>query len=178
VVGPPTVPLNKPRLGGERRKLKIKSRDLSLVALFAALYAVLVYLFAPISFLALQFRIAGVIRPAIARKWILSLGYAIGVVVGNLFSPLVSSFELVFMPVMSLLAGLLGYLVSRKLNGNYFVAGAIIATVIALSVSWMLSQLLSVPMEATLLYLFISEQVVCFLGATIFKLIDKRYKWW
>jgi len=158
--------------------LKIDSKDLSLVAIFAALYAVLVYLFAPISFFALQFRIAGVIRPAITRKWILSIGYAIGVVIGNLFSPFIGSFELVFMPFASLLAGLLGYLAAKKFNGSYFVTGIVIATIIALSVSWMLNQLFNFPMLATFVYLFISEQAVCFLGASIFKLIEKRYKWW
>ena len=158
--------------------MKIESKDLALVAIFASLYTVLVYVFAPISFFALQFRVAGVIRPAIARKWILSIGYAIGVVIGNFFSPFVGSFELVFMPVMSLLAGLLGHFVARRFNSNYFVAGSIIATVISLSVSWMLNQLFNMPMLTTFIYLFISEQAVCFLGASVFKLIENRFKWW
>jgi len=158
--------------------MKVNSRDLSLVAVFASLYAVLVYVFAPISFYALQFRVAGAIRPAIARKWILSIGYAIGVVVGNLFSPFAGPFELIFMPVMSLLAGLLGYLTARRFKSNYFVAGIVVATVIAFSVSWMLNQLFNLPTLATLPYLFVSEQLVCFIGASIFKLIEKRFRWW
>ena len=72
--------------------MRIRSRDLSLVAVFAALYAVLVYLFAPVSFYVLQFRVAGVLRPSIARKWVLSVGYAIGVVIGNIFSPFTGPF--------------------------------------------------------------------------------------
>jgi uncharacterized membrane protein len=146
--------------------------------MFAALYAALVYLFAPMSFFALQFRVAGVIRPAISRKWVLAIGYGIGVVVGNLFSPFVGSFELVFMPTMSLIAGLLGYMVARMFDGSYYVSGAVTATVISLSVSWMLSQLFSIPMTATFIYLFISEQIICMLGASVFKLIERRYKWW
>ena len=35
--------------------MKIETRDLTLVTIFAALYAALVYIFAPVSFLALQF---------------------------------------------------------------------------------------------------------------------------
>jgi len=158
--------------------LKLRSKDLSLVAVFASLYAVLVYLFAPISFLALQFRVAGVLRPGIARKWILAIGYAIGVVVGNVFSPFAGLYELLFMPVMSFLAGILGYLVAKPFKNDYFIAGAVIATVIPLSVSWMLSQLFSLPMFATLPYLFVSEQIVCFIGASLFKLIETRFKWW
>jgi len=158
--------------------LKVRSKDLSLVAVFASLYAVLVYIFAPVSFLALQFRVAGVLRPGIARKWILAVGYAIGVVVGNIFSPFAGLYELLFMPFMSFLAGVLGYLVAKPFKNDYFIAGAVIATVIPLSVSWMLSQLFNLPMLVTLPYLFVSEQIVCFIGASLFKLIETRFKWW
>lgn len=158
--------------------MKVRSKDLSLVAVFASLYAVLVYIFAPISFLALQFRVAGILRPGIARKWILAIGYGAGVVVGNVFSPFAGPYELLFMPVMSFLAGILGYLVAKPFQNNYFITGAVIATVIPLSVSWMLSQLFNLPMFVTLPYLFVSEQIVCFIGASLFKLIETRFKWW
>jgi uncharacterized membrane protein len=163
-------------LGG--KQLKITSKDLSLIAIFASLYAVLVYLLAPLSFYVLQFRVAGIIRPAIAKKWVLAIGYTIGVVVGNLFSPFVGIYELLFMPIMSFIAGIIGYILATKFNNNYFVTGIVIATIIPLSVSWMLNQVLSIPLLATLPYLFISEQIVCFLGSTIFKAIEKRYVWW
>jgi uncharacterized membrane protein len=163
-------------LGG--KQLKITSKDLSLIAIFASLYAVLVYLLAPISFYVLQFRVAGIIRPAIAKKWVLAIGYTIGVVVGNLFSPFVGIYELLFMPIMSFIAGIIGYILATKFNNNYLVTGIVIATIIPLSVSWMLNQVLSIPLLATLPYLFISEQIVCFLGSTIFKAIEKRYVWW
>jgi len=158
--------------------LKINSKDLALAAIFASLYAALVYLFAPISFYALQFRVAGVLRPAIARKWILAIGYAIGVVVGNIFSPFAGLYELVFMPFMSFLAGILGYVVARKFENDYFIAGAIVATIIPASVSWMLNQLFGLSVLVTFPYLLISEQIICFLGACTFKLIDTRFKWW
>jgi len=149
-----------------------------MITIYAALYAALVYVFAPISFYALQLRIAGVLRPAIAKKWLLAIGYAIGVLVGNLFSPFTGVHELIFMPIMSLFAGLLGYLAAQKFKNDYFITGAVIATIISISVSWMLSQLFNLSMLATLPYLFISEHVVCFIGASIFKVIEKRFKWW
>jgi uncharacterized membrane protein len=158
--------------------MRIKSRDLSLMAIFAALYAALVWVFAPISFYALQFRIAGLIRPAIAKKRILAVGYAIGVVVGNLFSPFTGIHELVFMPVMSLIAGVLGYELARLFRNSYLVSGVVIATVISISVSWMLNQIFKLPVIATLPYIFISEQIVCVIGSVIFKVIEDRYDWW
>jgi uncharacterized membrane protein len=175
-VDPPKVPLYKSRLGGSW--LKIDSKDLSLIAAFAALYAALVYFFVPLSFYTLQFRIAGIARPAIAKKWMLSIGYAIGVVVGNLLSPFVGLYELLFMPFMSFMAGILGYIIARKFKGNYFIAGFVISTVIALSVSWMLNQLFSLAMPLTFPFLWVSEQVICFIGASIMKLVDLRFKWW
>lgn len=158
--------------------MEIKSRDLSLLAVFAGLYAAMVWIFAPISFYALQFRVAGVLRPAIAKKWILAIGYAIGVVVGNLFSPFAGIHELLFMPVMSLIAGLLGYALARMFNRNYFVAGVVIGTIIPISVSWMLNQLFKLPIFVTLPNIFISEQIVNILGAFIFRAIETRYIWW
>ncbi len=148
------------------------------MSVYASLYAALVYLFAPLSFYALQFRFAGVLRPAIAKKWILIMGYAIGVVVGNIFSPFVGPYELAFMPFMSMVAGALGFIVAKRFKENYFVAGAVIAVIIPISVSWMLNQLFGLPFIETLPYLLISEQIVCFIGAVVFRIVDMRYSLW
>ena len=155
----------------------MKTRDLSLVAIFAALYVALVYIFSSISYLPQQFRVAGMLRPAIAKKWILAIGYALGVVIGNLFSPFVGPWELLFMPLMSLVAGLLGHILARNFSQNYFICGTVIATIIPSSVAWMLLQFGS-PFLATFPYLLLSEQVVCFIGSLLFKAIETRFKWW
>jgi hypothetical protein len=42
----------------------------------------------------------------------------------------------------------------------------------------MLGQLFNLPYIATLPGLLISEQVINALGATVFKLIETRYRWW
>lgn len=158
--------------------MEVETRDLSLIAIFAALYAALVYVFAPISFYELQFRVAGVLRPGIAKKRILAIGYALGVVIGNLFSPFVGVYELLFMPIMSLVAGIVGYTLAEKFYNNYFICGAVIATIISLSVSWMLLQLFELPMLVTWPYLFISEQIVCLVGSLAFKALETRIEWW
>ena len=79
---------------------------------------------------------------------------------------------------MSLAAGLLGYTLAKKFKGDYFVAGITIATVISISESWKLNQLFSMPFLLTLPSVFISEQIVCFVGACIFKVLETRYVWW
>jgi uncharacterized membrane protein len=166
----------KPGVGGNN--VKIKSKDVALISIFAALYAALTFILAPISFYSLQFRVSGILRPAIAKKWILSIGYGIGVVVANLVSPFAGPYELVFMPIVSFLAGLAGFIVANRFNGNYFVAGAIIATIIPIAVYWMLNQLFGLPFIITFPYLLIDEQIICLIGAFVFQMIDTRYKWW
>ena len=158
--------------------MEIRTRDISLVAIFSALYVTLVIVFAPFSFYAIQFRIAGVIRPGIARKQVLSVGYAIGVLVANFFSPFAGFHELLFMPLMSLIAGILGYYLAKPFKNNYFVAGIVIAVIIPISVSWMLNQLFGLPIVATLPGLIISEQIINGIGSVLFKLIESRYEWW
>ena len=171
----PPVPPYKTR-SREAKQLK-KTKDIALVAIFAALYAALVIVFLPISFLPQQFRIAGILRPGIARKRILAVGYAIGVAVANVFGQFFGPWDLIFMPVMSFVAGIAGYLIAKRFNHNYFVAGAVIATIIPVSLSFMFSQFGS-PMLVTLPYLLIAEQIVCLIGASVFRLIETRYKWW
>jgi len=161
-----------------KEESSMKTKDLSLITVYAALYAAMVVVFSPISFAALQFRVAGVLRPGIARKKELAIAYAVGVVVANVFSPFAGIYELLFMPVMSLISGLVGYEVAKRFNANYYVCGAVIAIIIPLSVSWMLGQLFNLPYAVTLPGLLISEQIINALGATVFKLIESRYRWW
>ena len=158
--------------------MEINTKDVALTAIFAALYVGLGIVFAPISFLALQFRIAGVIRPAIAKKPLLVVGYAIGVVITNFFSPFAGLLELVFMPLMSIVAGLAGYYAAKSFGKSYVVAGAVIAVIIPISVSWMLNQILELPIAVTLPGLLLSEQIVNVLGSFIFRAVDSRYRWY
>ncbi|MCW4049195.1 MAG: QueT transporter family protein [Candidatus Bathyarchaeota archaeon] len=156
----------------------MKTKDISLITVFAALYAAMVVVFAPISFYAIQFRVAGVLRPGIARKRELAIAYAIGTAVANIFSPFAGIYEILFMPVMSLIAGFAGYEASKRFKGNYFVCGVVIALIIPVSVSWMLNQLFGLPMVATLPGILIAEQVINIIGSTLFKMIESRYRWW
>ncbi|MCX8205224.1 MAG: QueT transporter family protein [Candidatus Nezhaarchaeota archaeon] len=164
----------------KRKASPAGTKRAALIGIYAALYAALVYAFAPISFYALQFRVAGVLRPAIAKDWRLAIGYALGVVLGNLVSPFVGAWELLFMPATSFVAGVLGYLAARLApNYDYYVCGAVIAVIIPLSVSFMLAQLFNLPMLLTLPPLLVSEQTVNFIGATVFRSIERRgFVWW
>jgi uncharacterized membrane protein len=173
------VPPTKIKPGSrEKMHLKIKTKDLALTTIYVALYAARVIVFNPISFGLAQFRVAGMLRPAIAKKWILAFGYGIGALVANFFSPFAGPWDLVFMPVMSVVAGLAGYFVAKRFGGNYFVCGAVTATIIAASLSFMFEQLGIAPMLVAVLPLFVVEQTVCLIGGFVFMLIGKRFAWW
>ena len=126
--------------------MKIQTKDVALIGVYAGLYAASTLALSPIAFGVAQFRIAGALRPAIAKKWFLAVGYALGALVANFFSPFAGPWDLVFMPVMSLVAGLAGYLVAKPFKGNFFVQGAVTAAIIAVSLSFMFEQLGIAPM--------------------------------
>ncbi len=158
--------------------MKYSTRELSMVAVFAALYAALVVAFSPISFGPIQLRVAGVIRPGIARTRVLAVAYALGVVVGNVVSPYAGIYELLFMPAASLAAGLIGYEAAKRLGGGYWVCGAVIGTIIPVAVAWMLQQLFALPIAASLPGLLVSEQLINIVGSIVFTALDRRFRWW
>jgi len=152
----------------------MKSRQLTLIAVFAALYAVLTWLFAPLSFLAMQFRVSEALKPAIAKRWELAIAFAVGNFLGNLISPFGGFGELLFMPIMNLIGGLVAFYVSRK---NYWITSVIYGLIIAGSVSFMLFQFFNVPLITTFPLLVASEIGVMLLGTLGFRVIERSWKW-
>lgn len=64
----------------------MKTKDLSLIAVFASLYAVLVIVLAPVSYGPIQLRIADSLIPlAIIFGWPAALGVSLGCFVGNAY---------------------------------------------------------------------------------------------
>jgi len=80
------------------------TRDVSLTALFAGLYAVLVVVLAPISFGPVQLRVADVLIPLSALfGWPVALGVTIGCFLGNVYVWL-GPHDVVFGPIANLIA--------------------------------------------------------------------------
>ena len=132
------------------------------------MYAVLVWLLPGLSFAAVQFRIAEGLKPAVAKRWNLTIAFAIGNFLGNIVSPFAGIYELGFMPLMNIVGGLLAYSAARAFRRNYAIAAIVYATVTALSVSWMLHVLFNFPLEALIPLLLVSEQAAMLIGAILF----------
>lgn len=165
------------QIGGMKmeEKKKMTTKDIAYIPIFGALYAILVWVLQPISFLQFQFRVAESLKPSIAKKWTLCFGFALGNFLGNLISPFAGVHELVFMPLMNIVGGLIAWKLSFK---NYFLAGIVYATIIALSVAWMLNSLFGIPLIILIPSLIVSEQVAMFLGSIVFQAIEKRWRWY
>jgi len=159
-----------------KRTLTVKA--LSQVAVFAALYTVLVWLFQPFGFAALQFRVAEGLKPSIAKVRTLAVAFAIGNFLGNLVSPFAGIYELAFMTTMNIVGGLLAYYAAKIFKGNYFVAALVYGTTIGLSVSWMLHALFNIPLLDLIPFLLASELIAMILGAVAFLFLEKRWKWY
>jgi small basic protein len=79
---------------------------------------------------------------------------------------------------MSMIAGFTGFLTAKHFRQNYFVSGTVTAVIIAVSLSFMFEQLGISPFMAALPLLLVTELAACLIGAIMFTLIDKRFKWW
>jgi len=131
-----------------------------------------------LSFAALQFRVAEGLKPAIAKRWTLAFAFALGNFLGNLISPFAGIYELGFMPLMNIVGGLLAYAIARPFKRNYLIAGVVYAAVIGLSVSWMLHVLFNLPLQVLVPVLIGSEEGIMIIGAFLFYLVDRRWKWY
>ena len=85
------VPLNKPR--GKEEKICEYKRSIFNDVVCSVIRCISRVFFQPISFSVLQFKVAGILRPGIAKEKELALAYALGVVVANIYSPFTGPYE-------------------------------------------------------------------------------------
>jgi uncharacterized membrane protein len=132
--------------------LKLNSRDLALIAVFAALYAVLVYTLSGISFQIVQVRIADALIPlSIIFGWPVVIGVTIGAAVSNVISPLPSIIvDITFGSIANFIASLL----ALKIGGwkwNKSVVNELIGCVVAtIAITFIVGTYLAVITEMDL----------------------------
>lgn len=146
-------------------------RFLAHSALIAALYALLVLAFAPLSFGPVQFRVAEALT---LLPWLFPEaipGLFIGCLVSNLFGGL-GIVDMVFGSLATLTAAWL----TRRMPNQFWAAFPPVL-VNALVVGGYLSFLLDVPLAATILYVGLGEAGVCFLlGVPLATLLGRVMK--
>jgi len=155
--------------------VKIQTRDLAFIGLYAALYAALVIFLPGISYGPIQVRIADSLLAVVPLLGLAGvLGHTLGVFVANLFSPLGPIDLLNTAPSFAM--AFVVYYVYKRTNNDYTVIGTCIAysAVLGITVGWMLSFVLGFPLLATIAYVAIGNFIASvIIGWPLFKLLKK-----
>jgi len=136
----------------------LNSKKLTVVAVFAALYAVGVIFLAPISFGIVQVRVADAMLPLSMIFGLPSaLGLSLGCIVSNVYGGL-GVIDIVGGATANLVACTLAWYIGRCGRGTHRFLGAVVETAaIALIVGGYLSLIFQVPLEVGLLGVLIGE---------------------
>jgi uncharacterized membrane protein len=172
---PPVPPINKTRSREAKLQLKMRSKDLALIAIYAALYAALVVVLGGFSYGPIQVRVADSMVAAVPLLGLPGvLGHTLGVFIGNLFSPegLIDLLNTIPSFVMSFVV----YYVYKRTKKDYTVIGTSVAysAVLGTTVGWMLSYLYHLPLLLTIAYVAVGNVVATVLiGWPMFKLLKR-----
>lgn len=159
-----------------------RARKVAEIGLFAAFYAVLTWLVAPIAYDVFQFRISEFMKSLTARRKHLIWAFVIGNALSNIFSPF-GIMEYTWMPFMNLIGAALcyyvgGYLMKGSLLGMV-TGGFLYSVTVAFGVAVMLSGFVPVPLYMLFLYVLVPEVVlICFVGAPICYQIAEKMRWY
>jgi uncharacterized membrane protein len=163
----PFRPIN-PGVGGE----KLRTRDLTIMAILAALYAALVNFLHPISFMQIQVRVANALIGLVPIFGLPAVyGLTLGVFLGNLTSPLG------WIDLISPLFSFVGLMIIYELRNDSVLSGLLIYSVfLSVWVSFMLWYVLGLPYVLSFLYILIGITIATAgLGYLVYKSVSVRY---
>ena len=150
-----------PRLAGR----KGTPARLAEIGVVAAVYAALVYIF-PVSHLPLQMRVAEILKPLVIWEPHLIPAFVIGNFLGNLASPFVGPWELIWMPFANVVGAWACWRLGRM---NPYLGAGIYAVITAVAVATMFTFVLRAPFLAFLPPLLLSEMLVIVLGVPVMR---------
>jgi uncharacterized membrane protein len=155
--------------------LKIRSKDISLIAIYAALYASLVVVLGAFSYGPVQIRIADAMLAAVPLLGLPGvLGHTLGVFIANIFST--AGLIDLLNTIPSFAMAFVVYYVYKHSKNDYTVIATCVAysVVIGVTVGWMLSYLYGYPLVITIAYVCIGNIIASVLiGWPVFKVLKK-----
>ena len=158
----------KTKFSGERNK----SIKVALTAITAALYITLGYIFQPISFLGLQFRVAElIVGMCILFPLEGLIGNVIGVFFVNLTSPL-GPIDLISSIVN--IPALYCIVLLRNKKFLKYVGGVLYAIIISIYVALVLNFAFGLPIWLMLIQVLIAEIILATLGILVFDIVKSR----
>lgn len=153
----------------DERGMKMTTKQITRAALVAGLYAVLTIVLAPISYGAVQVRVADalVVLPYIFPET--AVGLFVGCIIANTIGGN-GVLDIFFGSLSTLVAGVLTAFMPNK-----WLAPLPPVIIVALIVGWYLSILLNVPMLACMAYIAIGELIACYgLGMIILIVFERK----
>jgi uncharacterized membrane protein len=134
-----------------------------------SLYVVLSLLVGAFAFGPVQFRLGEVLKPLVIRYPATIPAFAVGVGLVNLFSPVAGGLELVLMPVVNLVGGVVCWSVARRAGGTVgtYVASALFALIVAAGVATVLHFAAGLPYLVAFGSVAISELILLLLGNAV-----------
>lgn len=141
------------------------SRRIAEIAVVAAAYAAIT-LYVPVSYGALQARLAETLKPLVIWEPQLIPAFVLGNFLGNLGSPWPRQWELIWMPFANLVGAWLCWRVGRL---NAYLGAAAYAVVTAAAVTTMLSVVLHAPFLAVGGPILASELALIVLGVPLMR---------
>ncbi|MGV9172376.1 MAG: QueT transporter family protein [Promethearchaeia archaeon] len=162
-------------LEGEKQTRGYTEKPLSLrvaiTAITAALYTALGYIFQPISYLGLQFRVAElIVGMCILFPWEGIIGNVIGVFFVNLTSPL-GLLDLLSCVVN--IPALYCIVYFRNKGKLKYLGGVLYAIMISVYIALLINFLYAVPIWITFLQVLISEVILATLGILLFENVKR-----
>ncbi len=153
----------------EERSMKVTTKQITRAAMVAGFYAVLTIVLAPISYGAVQVRVAD----ALAVLPYIFPETAVGLFVGCIIANMIAGYgvlDIVFGSLSTLVAGVLTALMPNK-----WLAPLPPVIIVALIVGWYLSILLNVPTLACMAYIAIGGLIACYgLGMIILLVFERK----
>ncbi|HEY3249455.1 MAG TPA: QueT transporter family protein [bacterium] len=146
--------------------MKPRARMLAEIGIVAAVYAVLTWVLAPISYGPLQLRVAEILKSLVIWEPHLIAAFVIGNFLSNLTSPFAGPWELIFMPFANLAGATLCYVIGRR---QVYSGAAAYALVIGAAVSVVLSVVLQVRFGILFPGLLASEAILIIGGVPIMR---------
>jgi len=154
------------------KKVNVSLR-VALIAITAALYTALGYMFQPISFLELQFRVAElIVGMCIIFPYEGLIGNVLGVFFVNLTSPL-GAIDLISCIVN--IPALYCIIIFKNRRFLKYLGGVLYSIIISIYVATILYVSFGLPIWLNLIYVFISEVILASLGIFLFDIIKSRY---
>lgn len=159
-----------------RRNTILKTKNLVTNAVVAALYVAVTGVLAPISFGALQFRVAEIFNHLIVFNRKYTFGIVSGVFISNLLFSTMVGYDLIFGVGHSLLSLLIASGLIKRVSNTWmkFLINTLVFTVLSALIAWELYLAFSVPFWFGYLTVGVGEFGVMLVGAPIMMYLDEK----